>query len=85
MTRLSHTSLSTDFDCAGRVVTVSIVGLHSDTNRPIWDIAWSSRPARLSSRDIVAFDASAMAAKATLKARLAKLNLPALRASGETT
>lgn len=85
MTDILHASLSVSFPCAGRTVCISVVGLHNDTSRPIWDIAWSSRPDRLSSRDIAAFDASVMAAKATLKARLAKLDPSTLKASEGTT
>lgn len=76
MPQLLHTSLSTSFRCAGRVVHVSIVGQHSDTGRPIVTVEWSGKPDRMKAEDIAVFDAAKAAALATLRARMAQLQSP---------
>lgn len=68
-TALWSAELSTSFRCAGRLVHVGIVGLHSD-GTPVVDVAWSSRPTRLTAGDMAAFTADKAAAVMTLQGRM---------------
>ena len=67
-----HAALTEHFECAGRLVSVTIVGTHDD-GRPVVEVRWSSRPDRMTERDCTVFDQAKRAAIAALQVRLAAL------------